>query len=138
MIDVEIIEAKIDIIFTNLSYLAQVKKVDKKEYLDSYEKMQATKHSLQESIEACLDIANHLISEQGWVRAETYADMFLRLNEHNIIDSELKDSLSDMARFRNLLVHRYGAIDDERVWMIIQENLDDFELFIKKIEAFIT
>ena len=43
-----------------------------------------------------------------------------------------------MARFRNLLVHRYGTIDDERVWMIMQENLDDFELFIKKIEAFIT
>jgi len=43
-----------------------------------------------------------------------------------------------MARFRNLLVHRYGKIDDERIWTILQEDLKDFELFISKIERFIS
>lgn len=46
-------------------------------------------------------------------------------------------SLCDMARFRNLLVYRYGAIDDERLWFIVQEDIDDFELFIKKIEGYL-
>lgn len=86
MIDVEIVEGKIDIILTNLHYLDQIKSSDKKVFLDSFEKIQATKHSLQESIEASIDIANHLISEHGWRRAETYADMFQRLFGHDIIN----------------------------------------------------
>lgn len=138
MIDEELIEAKIDIILTNLEYLDQVKNGSKKEFLHSFERIQATKHSLQESIEACIDISNHLISENVWVRAETYSDMFFRLYEQKVIDENLKDSLSDMARFRNLLVHRYGKIDDERIWTILQEDLKDFELFISKIERFIS
>ena len=137
MIDTEIIEAKIDIILTNLRYLDKVKFSQKKDFLQTFEKIQATKHSLQESIEASLDIANHLISEKRWDRAETYAEMFQRLYEHGIIDKDLMNSLSDMASFRNLLVHRYGTVDEERIWLILQDNLGDFELFIKKIEVYL-
>ncbi len=137
MIDEEIIEVKIDIILTNLRYLDTVRKERKNDFIDSFEKIQATKHSLQESIEASLDIANHIISEKRWDRAETYAEMFKRLYDHQIVDQKLMNSLSDMARFRNLLVHRYGIVDTERLWLIIQENLEDFEFFIKKIQLFI-
>ena len=42
-----------------------------------------------------------------------------------------------MARFRNLLVHRYGEIDDERVLEIIQHNLGDIVEFEKQIQRFI-
>jgi uncharacterized protein YutE (UPF0331/DUF86 family) len=137
MIDIEIIETKIDIILTNLAYLEKIKASDKKIFMNSFEKKQATKHSLQEAIEASLDIANHLISEHGWKRAETYSEMFNELHQHQIIDKTLMGSLSDMARFRNLLVHQYGRIDEERVWAIVQEDLDDFELFVEKIEAYL-
>lgn len=137
MIDEEIIEAKIDIILMNLSYLETVRSSDKTVFLHSFEKKQATKHSLQEAIESCLDIANHFIAEQGWNRAETYAEMFQELYNHQIINKSLMESLSDMARFRNLLVHRYGTIDEIRLWSILQEDLDDFTLFVKKIESFL-
>ena len=137
MIDEEIIESKIDIILTNLSYLETVRLSDKTVFFYSFEKKQATKHSLQEAIEASLDIANHLIAEQGWNRAETYAEMFQELHNHQIIDKPLMESLSDMARFQNLLVHRYGTIDEQRVWSILQEDLDDFSLFVKNIESFL-
>lgn len=38
-----------------------------------------------------------------------------------------------MARFRNLLVHRYGTVDDERVHEIMGEDLDDLEGFVEAI-----
>ena len=47
------------------------------------------------------------------------------------------NSLSNVARFCNLLVHRYGTVDEERIWLILQDNLGDFELFIKKIEVYL-
>ena len=99
--------------------------------------MQASKHSLQESIEASLDIANHLISSNGWKRAETYADMFLRLFENQVINKDLMEKLSAMARFRNILVHRYGSFDDERLWLILQEDIKDIAVFVREIERFL-
>jgi uncharacterized protein YutE (UPF0331/DUF86 family) len=42
-----------------------------------------------------------------------------------------------MSRLRNLLVHRYGEIDNIRVLEIIKHNLKDIEEFEKDIEKFI-
>lgn len=134
MIDQELIEKRIDSIEEKLNYLKKIGKIDTEEFLDSYERIQASKHSLQEAIESCLDIANHLIAAKGLKRSETYSDMFQRLAEDGILESELSDRLSDMARFRNLLVHQYTEIDNRRVHEIIKENLRDIEKYVKSIE----
>ena len=42
-----------------------------------------------------------------------------------------------MKGFRNILVHRYGRINDEMVFSIVKENLHDFYGFIEVIENFI-
>lgn len=42
-----------------------------------------------------------------------------------------------MARFKNLLVHRYGEVDNRRVLEIIKKNLKDIEEFERKISRFI-
>ncbi len=136
MIDEELIEKKLDIIIENLKYLGKIRKIDKNKFLNSFEKLQATKHSLQEAIEASLDISNHIISSNDWKRAESYSEMFERLYEHNILDKELKDNLSNMAKFRNILLHRYGKIDDERLWKILNQNIKDIHKYIREIEKF--
>lgn len=76
----------------------------------------------------------NIISGEGRERAETYPEMFTRLYEDDVIGNDLKDWSQNMARFRNLLVHRYGEIDDERMWHIISERLDDVAKFVEKIE----
>jgi len=63
--------------------------------------------------------------------------MFKILKEEEIIGKELAIKLEDMARFRNLLVHRYGEVDNRRVLEIIKHNLKDIEEFEKEIEKFI-
>ena len=63
--------------------------------------------------------------------------MFKVLKEEEVIGKELATRLEDMARFRNLLVHRYGEVDDKRVLELIKHNLKDIEEFEKAIEKFI-
>ncbi len=137
MIDDELIESKIDLILKNLDYLNEISKIDETEFLSSFEKIQASKHSLQEAIESSLDIANHIISSKGWERAETYSDMFERLYEEDVIEQGLNERLSEMARFRNLLVHRYGKIDDRRLFRILNENVDDLHEFVEEIQIYL-
>jgi uncharacterized protein YutE (UPF0331/DUF86 family) len=50
-----------------------------------------------------------------------------------VIPQELADSLGNMARFRNLLVHGYGRVDDNRVWDILQQHLRDLEAYLLEI-----
>ena len=42
-----------------------------------------------------------------------------------------------MKGFRNILVHRYGKINDETSFHILQEHMDDFYQFIDIIEQFL-
>lgn len=133
----EIIEGKFDVIDRNLRFLEEIKTISPDQFIESYKDVQAAKYSLLEIMEACIDIANYIISVKGFRRAEEYGEMFKVLKEEEVIGKELATKLEDMARFRNLLVHRYGEIDNRRVLEIIKHNLKDIEEFEKEIEKFI-
>ncbi|MFW6375657.1 MAG: DUF86 domain-containing protein [Thermoplasmatota archaeon] len=63
--------------------------------------------------------------------------MFERLYEKNIIEQGLNERLADMARFRNLLVHRYGKIDDRRLFKILNENIEDVHEFVVEVQRYL-
>jgi len=41
---------------------------------------------------------------------------------------------SGMREFRNIVVHRYGTIDDALAFQLLNENIGDFSLFTAEIE----
>lgn len=133
----EIIEGKFDVIDRNLRFLEEIKTLSPDQFVESYRDIQAAKYSLLEIMEACVDIANYIISVKGFRRAEEYSEMFKVLKEEGVIAKELATKLEDMARLRNLLVHRYGEVDNRRVLEIITHNLKDIEEFEREIEKFI-
>ncbi|MFW6111113.1 MAG: type VII toxin-antitoxin system HepT family RNase toxin [Thermoproteota archaeon] len=133
----DVIEAKFDIIHRNLRFLRELQTLTADQFVESYRDVQAAKYSLLEIMEACIDIANYLIALKGFRRAEEYSEMFQVLKEEGIITDKLAIKLGDMARFRNLLVHRYGEIDNKRVLEIIKHNLTDVQEYEKKITEFI-
>ena len=53
------------------------------------------------------------------------------LFENKIINNNLKENLSNMAGFRNILVHDYTNLDREIVYEILNNNLKDIEDFRK-------
>lgn len=132
-IDKIIIYGKIDIIERNIRFLREYKEKDESEILDSYKDLQAIKYSLFEIIEACIDIASHIISTKGFERAENYTEMFEILDKNSIIKTTLSKRLSNMARFRNILVHGYAKIDNSKVLLFVKEELKDIENFIQEI-----
>ena len=133
----EVIEGKFDIIDRNLKFLEEIKTLSSDQFVKSYKDIQATKYSLLEIMEACIDIANYIISVKGFRRAEEYSEMFKVLEEEGVIGKKLAIKLEDTARFRNPLVHRYGEVDNRRVLNIIKQNLGDIEEFEREIEKFI-
>jgi uncharacterized protein YutE (UPF0331/DUF86 family) len=138
MISSDVINAKIDLIDQNIRLLNEVVAQGYENFSHNFRDIQAAKHSLQESIEACLDIGSHIIAEKGFRRGEDYKDIFNVLEEEIIIDTELSEKLQEMAKFRNLLVHRYGEIDIIRLFAIMVNDLNDIQVFVKRILKYIS
>jgi uncharacterized protein YutE (UPF0331/DUF86 family) len=47
------------------------------------------------------------------------------------------DKVRRMKGFRNIIVHRYGRIDDLLAYKILTENFQDFGEFMESIEQFL-
>jgi len=80
----------------------------------------------------CVQILYSLFNE----RAKGYPDCFSRLGAKNVIPEDLAFKLASAARLRNLLVHRYWEIVDEKVYELIKRGMKDFEEFIVHIRRF--
>ena len=133
MIDKETISAKFDIIERDMEFLNEFKEMDEDDFLNNYKNIQSAKYSLLEIIEACIDISTHIVAAKMFGRIEEYREIFHMLGLRGVLDKDLALRLEDMAGFRNLLVHRYGNIDNLRVLEIIKNDLDDVLLFEKEI-----
>lgn len=84
--------------------------------------------ALQVSIQICIDIGAHLVSELGLKPADDYQGVFASLGASGTIAGDLADRLGAAAGLRNLLVHDYGEIDHARLWDSLGElgDLRDF------------
>ena len=68
----------------------------------------------------------HIISDKGFRIPTSYSDTFKVLKEGKLIDEKLYRIMEKMAKFRNIVVHRYDRIDERIVVTILRKNLDDF------------
>lgn len=89
------------------------------------------------AIQTVFDIANHLISYQGWEEPETYREIFSILASNGVFPSEKLSDYQNMASFRNMLVHHYEKVDDEVVFSIFKNKLGDFDLFREFVLAYL-
>ena len=134
-LDKRTIQLRIDVIERNLREIKSIasEKLEKIDYRDEL----ALKHALLECIEACTDIANHIISVKGFRRPVDYKDVFVVLEENRIFDKNLSKRLQEMAKFRNVLVHRYAIVDRKKLFEITKKDVKDIVEFVKLILRFI-
>lgn len=122
------------------SYVEILKKmqgVPLKELKSEPIKYAGIKYYFQISIECCIDIEAHLISRLGLRRFEGYKELFTILGEADIIPNDFVPTLREMAGFRNMLVHLYWEVDVDKVYEILNKNLQDFEKFAAYIAKFL-
>ena len=93
------------------------------------DRMKSVKYGFVVSIEICIDVGNHIIASEGYRAPHDYGDVFAVLAEHGHLTDEAVPTYTAMAGFRNLLVHGYARVDDDRVVDILHERLDDLRRF---------
>jgi uncharacterized protein YutE (UPF0331/DUF86 family) len=75
----------------------------------------ATERALQVSVEAILDLAALYVAGLRLGLPPDEDGVVARLEKAEVLDESQARLLGDLRRFRNVLVHRYGTLDDRRV-----------------------
>ena len=104
-----------------------------KTYRSDWKAQRIIERTLQMMIELCVDIASHIVSDDGLRTPETYADTFRVLGDEGILSPEQTAVMERMAKFRNIVVHQYEAVDAEIVVLLLRKHLDDFTRFAESI-----
>jgi uncharacterized protein YutE (UPF0331/DUF86 family) len=106
------------------------------QFASNREAVDAAKYRLLLGIEACAQVCSHLLSRLTGQSPESMPSCFQRLADLQVLSAELAQRLVQMARFRNLLVHRYQIIDNEQVYQIIRDGMDDWDAFVHSVQQF--
>ncbi|MFA7480234.1 MAG: DUF86 domain-containing protein [Vulcanimicrobiota bacterium] len=139
MVDRRTVEAML----TDLNHAISLLRVESQrpltDFLDDEVRAFGIQHLLQISIESLANISNHLAADLGWRKPKSYVESFTNLVDNGVVkDSHLGERLVLMARFRNLVVHRYWKVDTKEVHRIICNHLDDLSRVAADILRFLS
>jgi len=127
---------KLDEIYGYLRELNDIVPASAGEYRESVVKRRASERLLHLAIEGTIDICAMLVRELRLGVPGEEEDLFDKLSGR-VLSTDMADRLREMKRFRNVLVHRYGTIDDDKVYTILRNRLVDFEDFKKQVTGFL-
>jgi uncharacterized protein YutE (UPF0331/DUF86 family) len=100
------------------------------------DRLDAVKYRFLTAIEGCISIAHHVTASEGWDAPDSNAEAMRSLGKHGVISAELAEAMARASGFRNLLVHRYQAIDDNAVVSFLA-HLDQLEHYTGAVLAWL-
>lgn len=140
MMDERIVE-HLKLLCKYLGYLQMLSLKAREEFLTDITLRGASERYLQVAIESCLNIGGRILAVQQTnpeiTAPENYADIFIKLGKLGVLPQSFALKLVNMAKFRNKLVHGYWELVPEKVYDILQENLNDLAEFKQYIVSYL-
>ena len=133
----ELIKSKIEEILESLKLVGE----NLPEDFETFQSLGIVKDGIYKRVEFAiqdvLDICAIINSDLKLGIPEREEDVFEGLVRAGILSREMANKLRLMKGFRNILVHRYGRINDELAFETIHEHLNDIYEFVELIEKFL-
>jgi uncharacterized protein YutE (UPF0331/DUF86 family) len=125
--DLDLLEKKLAFVescVSELQRLAVAEKID-----TDVKERRFIEHTLQLAIQACLDAASHVVSDDRLGEPSTTRELFSLLARAGRLTQELAQKLSAAAGFRNVLVHGYAEVDSRVTRDVLENHLGDLLAF---------
>ncbi|MCD6484806.1 MAG: DUF86 domain-containing protein [Candidatus Odinarchaeota archaeon] len=121
---------------TALKRLSALSKYNESEFFSDFRNIDSAERNLHVAIEGLLDIGNFIIANLSLEAPDTYKDVGKILALNKIVPTEIGNLLTEMAKFRNILVHGYAIVSDEKIYELLKTKLNDLtSVFSALIEA---
>jgi uncharacterized protein YutE (UPF0331/DUF86 family) len=106
---------------------------DLQAFLKDIDRQESILFNLQMAIQNCIDIAAHIISEEGYGVPGSTGEMFSLLGEKRILDGDITEKMVKAVGFRNLIVHEYGGIELKQVFDVAQKDIKNLNEYLVSI-----
>ena len=136
MVDPESVDSRLERLSELLAELERIRAGGRAAYDAAFRDRLAAQHAIQLAIQICVDIGAHLIAELRLRMPDDYKGVFAALREPLGLSPELVEGLSAAAGLRNVLVHAYLDVDDDKVWEALEhlDDLRDFAAAVRRVE----
>ncbi len=135
---------RVDIIRTKIKEIEESLELVTHHFPDTFEEFSGLgllKDGIYKRVEFCIenvfDICAIINTDLALGVPESDEHIVDNLIKRKIVSVRLGGNLKTMKGFRNILVHRYGRINDELAFNVLIEHLSDFHVFITEITKFI-
>ena len=129
MVDRDLLRRKLTELAEYVAQVSEYRELTVERYRAEWKKQRIVERTLQIAIEACLDIASHVLADRSLRAPSTYAETFEILVQAGLMSPDLGRVMVEMTGFRNVVVHEYARIDAEVVIRILRKHLEDFRRF---------
>ena len=133
MVDKELILAKASSIKRHCNRIIDKSNVKVDEFKTDIDRQESVLFNLHMAIQNCIDIAAHIVSEEGYGVPGSSNEMFYLLEENGLLERPLTEKMVKAVGLRNLIVHEYGKLDLKRIHLLAQEEIIDLDHYIKNL-----
>lgn len=124
-----------------LLYLRTLAEADQDTFRNDFKIRGSAERYLQLAIESCINVGNRILSIIQFKKPvrtpETYGDIFEELGKIGAIPCGFVQTMLQMVKFRNRLVHIYWNVDTEQLYGILKGGLGDIEKFKDSIVSYL-
>ena len=129
MVDPDVLSSRLSALEGYLAELRPFRERSREDFVREPGLHHLAERLLHLACECVLDIAHHVISDEGLRHPEGYRDAMTVLEEERLLGPALAERLRAWMGFRNVLVHFYVDVDHGRSYDAIVEDLGDLEGF---------
>jgi uncharacterized protein YutE (UPF0331/DUF86 family) len=133
LVDQNLILAKAGSMRSHLNRVIEKRNVDLSGFIEDIDRQEIILFNIQAAVQNCIDIAAHIIGEEGFGVPGSTTEMFYALGKNAYLDNNLTQKMVEAVGFRNLRVHEYGKIELGQVYEIAQNDINDLNEFLKAI-----
>ena len=130
----EKIKTKITNIIDSVNFVGDELPSNVEEFVGSRLIKNALYKQIEFAIENIIDICSIMNSDLELGIPEDDETTIDHLERDNVLSRKVCNKIREIKRFRNILIHKYGDIDDKKAYDSIKEGLSDFEPIIEEFE----
>lgn len=81
------------------------------------------------AVQEAIDIAYHVVADEGWGVPDSHAAAFQLLASKAVLTEELATQVASVARVRNRIAHGYASVEHARLWAELPDGTAVLETF---------
>ena len=137
MVDASVIAAKLGELDERIGRVRLHRPAAAEALRDDLDARDLVSFNLMLAVQSCLDVASHLIADEGWKPAASLAESFRRLAEHGVVSSQVADRLGKAAGLRHVVAHGYAGAEVDKIFAGATSGLTDLERFASEVAAWL-